>query len=86
MWSDQALTQLHPHHALGTRTQQGRKTEGCAEVSSCTACQLGLGSRMGESTHSCTAARAWHSEALWLSLSQTASRNQGRGKDKTSTE
>lgn len=40
-----------------------------------------------EGPHSCAAARAWHSpEALRLSLSQPASRNQGRGKDRTSPE
>lgn len=52
-------------------------------MSSCKVYQLGLGLGMEESSHGCTAARTWHlAEVLYLSISQTASRNKERGKDK----
>lgn len=42
---------------------------------------------MEESSHGCTAAKTWHlAEVLYLSISQTASRNKERGKDRTRPE
>lgn len=56
-------------------------------MSSCKVHQLGPGLGMEESSHGCTAARTWHlAEVLYLSISQTASRDKGRGKDKASPE